>query len=345
MKILYLESRELYRRFGLNESGEIFDGALSLSLGLLSLSDFDVVVSTLYHSHSNIKWVQRARQCGVYTVLLVDGIYEWANCFENPFTKKRKIYLLDPIYHDLVFLCASSQVVGYLSLCGEDVRHMLNKSVIDRVKSDSPITAAKVDFLVATANTPYFDTYEKERLVSLLREVRLALECSGFSYLCRIPDEELRRLAGFSEESLALCGSFTEVVQECSALISTPSSVCMQAMALGKPVAQMCYRDVPMSFQTGWLIFGGSAMSETLKKMISYDDSPQRMEYQASVVREHMMGPETPEMLESAIKDAVLRRHTPQFYEPTLVDRCDFLWRPLYERFIKGTKLSRFLRH
>jgi hypothetical protein len=140
-------------------------------------------------------------------------------------------------------------------------------------------------------------------------------------------------MCGFDKKNNVIEGSFSEVVTQVGAVLTTPSSISIEAMKLNKRVAHLLYRDVPITIQSAWNIHQSVDLNETLSELCSKKRSA-RDEYQEiyflSLQKDSLTPKEIKIELDNILKERKVERKHFSFFE-----RLDFLWRLPYEVFFK----------
>lgn len=233
----------------------------------------------IYITYKNIYYnyiVILANKLGIKTLSLVDGVLEWNNLYNNPKLNIYKYKQYNPILSSYSLVIGDEQL-KYLSCLNPKTE--CYKFIPKRMKMQKNLLKEnniKYDILITTANTPYFNEEEKQLLVVLITNiVENLVDC--YNVVFRIFDDEL--LANLPNNILnKKDGTFQEILNEVSIVITTPSSIVLEAMQNDKPTAQIIYRSSPLFFQSGWLITDMVNIEDTIKDMFLMDE--RRMEFQ-----------------------------------------------------------------
>lgn len=187
--------------------------------------DLDLVCVAEALSARNIAVLRAARAKGIRTLLMMDGVVEWRNTFINPLAGPD---YLRPAPVDVV-CCATTDDEAVLRELGNDafatgLPRLDNLARVDRDAS-GPV-------LVATASTPWFNDTERERLIAALQELkRSAIDAAvGIHW----------RLTGGLESVLGVenhPGSLVDAMSGCRGVVSTPSTLLLEASLAGLPIA------------------------------------------------------------------------------------------------------------
>lgn len=274
-KILFLQPREYFERLGVvfqDLECEYEFGVFSTFSTRKKIEKYSCFVSCIDHSHFSRFYCALAKENDVPSLLMMDGVFEWSNATKNGFLAKRGINLLSPF-------CYSHALVVDPGL----KKNLTSQGVVCAQYLPAPEPnfekVKKVgEFLITTANSPYFNDDERRCLVKILKDVVSALKSEGYSYSYRIYDEFLIRELGIAPEENITDGDIFSVANKFKAVITTPSTIAPQISTLELPVAILDYRDGPVFVQTGWRINGASNLSAVLDSMIKNEES--RMKFQ-----------------------------------------------------------------
>lgn len=196
--------------------------------------------------------VLRAARCaGATTVLLMDGLVEWRNTFVNPRVAPD---FLRPAPADLI-ACAGHTDQRTLEALGNNAR----ATGLPRIAADFPSPlqlSEKQTIMVATARTPAFNGDERDRLLRALENVKRALD--------RTCARALWRLTGNLETDLGLPNNtdpLSQALLECSAVVTTPSTLLAESMLAGRPTALLHPFGSPCWQRAAWQS-GGADVGE-----------------------------------------------------------------------------------
>lgn len=283
MKILFLESMERYESYGLDVTNHNYYFHSWCALNpFFGLGSYDIVVSTLSHNVYLNYIIRRARNRGVTTVLLVDGIFEYSNSFSNPFLKNFTGVLYRPNFHEYILVASDKIARNVISFGGGKVRPIINRRVWDGSSKPNDMVVDSGNVLITTANSPCFSKQEFDDLVDMIKEVVKALELQSIDYAFRIFDSELSAALNIKNNKNDIGRGMDEIIQEYTHFISTPSSICLKVMSASKPLAQFIYRDAPSPFLSGWTFFPGMKFGTAVANFMKPDI--ERLNYQSSVV-------------------------------------------------------------
>lgn len=286
MKLLFLEDERYFTGiFGshwieANREKIEFSGHRHYKRPTSFFSNYTCVISVQYlWPLCNIIAI-KARAAGTNTVLIADGIIDWANCTKNPFVLESKLQLYQPIVHD-TFLCPGL-LEGKIFCEKKSIpfipHKLLPKPAI--IKPEKMTTTSTL--LLTTANTPYFNFSEKVRLQELIKEI---ISIPDIKIILRIFDKSLLDFKEATHFHNELDKPFEELINEVSAVITTPSSVALTSMLAGKPTCQIIYRDTPILMQTGWILHASCNIRETVESLLLAEKS--RLDFQQKIIAQN----------------------------------------------------------
>ena len=193
-------------------------------------------------SFDRLNILRQARDIGACTVLLMDGIVEHRNTFRNPRAGPR---FLRPAPVDVV-ACAGPVDEQHLAELGNDAV----ATGLPRLAGIVPMPLpARPAVMVATALQPAFDADERSRLVHALASLRDRLDAHGVKVLWRLTGGLAGEL-GVEPDTAPLIESLAAA----SAVISTPSTLLIEAMRAGRPTALLFPFAGPCWQQAVWIL-------------------------------------------------------------------------------------------
>ncbi|WP_440903788.1 hypothetical protein ACMZOO_13125 [Catenovulum sp. SX2] len=304
-KILFLDPFEEVIKIvdvsSLDEFDLVYSGQLLLRDS--ELTSFDVVICINTINLVNQYLMLEQMLAGKLTIVIKDGLYDWTNAYYNPKHLQRGLALYDPIPARVIlglndgsqeFLEYQNPGIKYFSY----IPNRMEKSLTSRVKRKGVSSSV---LLITTANAPYFNNDEKRELVKLINSVISQAENVFDVVVLRIFDEDL--MAQINGEGLRndTSSNFNDLMSKVDFLVTTPSSVSIEAMAYGVPVAHFDYRSSPILYQSAWRITASVSIRDTLLSMLNHE--PERMEFQNFVIRKIQKDPKTlKEILNSRIE-------------------------------------------
>ncbi|EOV3437946.1 hypothetical protein ACOW85_001312 [Vibrio parahaemolyticus] len=288
MKILFLESKNAIERLVSKEALQdcefefTYYGEKKYAFRLSGLKKYDLIVNSNYSNALHIKMVYYAKKKGISTVLLQDGVYDWANSYVN-----NKIPLYDVVFHDLFLFFGTDRERKLLEGNTINSRKVLKYVPRYIPKYGKLMKDKKYDFLITTANSAYFNEQEFVALTQVIKRTIQELDNCGLTYKLRIFDRKLVEALSLKNEvfnDTDCC--FEESVSDVRAMITSKSTVTIEALYLDLPVAEFVYRNTPILSSPAWCIHEAIDYATTFKSMLSGEIS--RMNYQRSYLQGHM---------------------------------------------------------
>jgi len=202
-----------------------------------------VVVVTDVLDPRCIRALRMARKVDARTVLVMDGLVEWRNTFANPRVGEG---FLRPAPVDVV-CCSGLADARTLTALGNTARPTGLPRIDARFTQSFPLNE-HAPVLVATANTPAFNDDERERLVLALTDLKQAAHWSRTRLVWRLTD-------GLADEIDVEnhTGPLEEALAGCSAVITTPSTLMVEAMRAGRPCAILHAHETPIWSPAAWV--------------------------------------------------------------------------------------------
>ena len=274
------DPEQLHAKYEISKSGEIPDGERGVFIGLTQ-------------NDANVEMFARARQKGWATLCVVDGIFEFRAFWESWVMKGR------PHYHPLVS--------DRIAVMGEFQRRLLEghgvqgkTEVVGAPRFDGHAPAPKREpdettrsILIASANRPWIKKREMRCVLQSLSAVRDALATCGWNAEWRLTQDLAERLgvvAASRDVPLPVA------VSNADAVVSTPSTVLLESMLIGRPTAILDYFGTPQWLPCAWWISRDELALETLRSMVP--PSPTRLAWQSYVLQDQLRtdGPAAPRM-------------------------------------------------
>lgn len=285
--LLMIEPKEYWEELGVLED---LSRRFHLRFGLFSVyqavkkiekGEYAGICTCIYHSPLSLMLTFQAKKFGVPQFYFMDGIGDYSNILNNTYTNKIGVRQLMPPLHTVVF-CVDTPTMHFVNFCGGIALGYQPGRVYGWGSKDVSKIEKKYDFLITTANLPYFNESERERLILLLTASVNSLLKRGFKIAFRIYDQKLLKALGRDDVVNLTDENFDCVLNICKCLITTPSSIAIQAANKSVPVAFFDYRDMPDLIQPGWKVHLSVDMDVVWSSMLNQD--PDRMLIQRKVL-------------------------------------------------------------
>ena len=223
-----------------------------------------------------------ARDAGIPSLVLQDGILEWRCQYENPlFGAGGGAPQHQPVLADRI-ACIGRQSARQIAAWGNAGRveatgmprldHLLSR---DQKARRTPGRCV----LVMTAKKAGFTAEQSAVTLRSLRDVRAHLETlAGVEVIWRVSGEMADALgvANLMRETSSV--ELTEVVERSDAVITTLSTAILETMLLDRPVAALDYHDVPRFVPTAWTISAREHIAPVVSGLLAPD--ARRMAFQ-----------------------------------------------------------------
>lgn len=172
----------------------------------------------------NIAILRAARAKGIRTLLMMDGAVEYRNTFINPLAGPN---FLRPAPIDMI-CCATTDDEHHLQMLGNNAcatgLPRLDALAVVPHDPSGPV-------LISTANTPWFNEEERLRLHRVMSDMRTVTANRALQVRWRLTGG-LDRALGIANHP----GSLSDAMSGCRGVISTPSTVLLEAAMAGLPI-------------------------------------------------------------------------------------------------------------
>lgn len=323
--ILCLDSPSHYAKWELCSDKLVYYGAYKLFLGLVDLNKITCVVFALESSFLNHIVCKQMKKYGLPVYYLVDGVFEWNNSYNNPRIGRRPV--LNTSNYDCAYLMSDVLTRKYLNRWGS-VKNFYNTKVVGGGEVLAKTDAPSHKILLTTAKTPYFDSGEKHRLCALMNQVSKSLEMMNVDYSWRVFDFDLIDRIDLRGRLNNTDGSFASALDGHTAVITTPSSISVEAMARGLRVGHFLYRDCPITIPSAWNFHLSMHIEDCIAEIIRPKPT-RRDHFQDSVLKEFTGDAVSVDTLISGISEG---ERAVRF---RFIERLDVFWRYFYEAFFK----------
>ena len=251
--------------------------------------DAGIVITHNHYRWEELSILRRIVDQGKLPVLiLADGILEYRNTFEHPELADGAMFR--PLMgHKLACIGRSQarwvEAWGNPGKC-EVVGIPRFDSVVRPATGKIPAEGARKSgdrntwrILVATASTPWFNEQQKSEVVAALVDL-----CEYFAGNTHIGGRSVEVDWRMTEELHEILGEgswhrkrppFAAALAETDAVITTPSTVQLEAALYGKPVAVIDYHNAPQFTPMAWTIPCKSAIESVVQELLA--PSPGRM--------------------------------------------------------------------
>lgn len=209
--------------------------------------------------HETYDCIRKARELQIPTLLLMDGILEWRHQWENPrWGEGGGVPYKQPVQCDKV-ACIGRQSARTLESWGNLGKcEVVGVPRFDRL-SALPKSVPSGDVrrvLVMTAHTPGFTPEQLEITLRSLADVRDVLQAMpGVEVVWRVTRGLHERLGVANRLDDWGGRDLPEILQQCDAVITTPTTAMLEAMLMDRPVALLDYHNTPRYVPAAWNIY------------------------------------------------------------------------------------------
>ncbi len=244
----------------------------------------DLVVTTNEIWEGRACCISEARRLKIPTLYVLDGILDWCHTFENATFQSGKIFLR-PLYSDKIAVPGPS-AARILASWGYGERAEIVG--LPRVDADargferSPMD--RPHLLVVTPNNWNQNPDRGKTVEAFLRDCKDFLEKQNtFQAIWRIQPE----LASTLGVTSALDTPLYQQLASAHAVVGPPTTVLLEAMSLGLPVACVDYQLRPPLTLFPWSIPHSAAIQGVLDELLS--PTKERMAFQRYLLQDHLV--------------------------------------------------------
>lgn len=221
--------------------------------------ELDLCIVTGEYWPEQIFLLSAAKSRGIPTLHIMDGILEWRNTWEHP---QLISPFLQPVMADKVACLGRSQARILESWGNHGKCEVVGSPRLDPLLGYRRIAGPEHEFtlLVTCAKTPWFNSTQKSRVVQGLMDLQMGISESDkingtfTRILWRLHDELFNELFEQGNAINHTGDRLVELLQQADALITTPSTILLEGMLYGIPVAVIDYTNSPQYVQSAWSI-------------------------------------------------------------------------------------------
>jgi hypothetical protein len=233
--------------------------------------------------------IRKAKALGIPTLLLMDGILEWRHEWEDPqMGAVRGVPLMQPVTTDRV-ACIGRQSVrlleswGNLGKCELVGCPRLDDYIVNPVRSKPK--GGRRTLLVATATTPAFTDSQWHAVLTGLRDVAAFLAATdGWIPEWRVCDRARKELKLPEEQGGKGRVPIRQALEFADAVLTTPSTVQVEAMLADRPTALLDYGNSPHYVGAAWSISARDHIGPVLAGLA--EPSGARLAHQATILND-----------------------------------------------------------
>ena len=220
--------------------------------------------------------IRKAVAAGVPTLILADGILDYRNTWEHPQLEAGVIF--QPVLGHKIATIGRSQSRWLESWGNGGKCETVGLPRLDKHcgfhrrqhRTDEPFR-----ILINTAITPYFTESHRQKVTASLRDLKAFFDNSSTHNGVRL--EPVWRLTKGLDAELGVLSKVSDLsghemavtLKEVDAVITTPSTVILEAGLFGLPVATLDYCNTPHYIATAWRITAREQIAETVRELIN----------------------------------------------------------------------------
>jgi len=253
-------------------------------------ADAGLVLTHLHYTYREVAILSRALQENrVPLLVLADGVLEFRNTFEHPALAPGAIF--QPLMAHKLACVGRSQARIVESWNRPGVCEVVGLPYLDKVTS--PVKARdrqdnEFRLMIATARTPGFTHAQLGLTIQALRDVKQWL--ANQQHTGRLKIRPIWRLTFELAQDISVdptideisSGDLTGQLNNTDAVITTPSTVALEAALFQIPVAVLDYTNSPSYVPAAWTITAAQHISQIIRQLIQ--PSAARMLFQQTVL-------------------------------------------------------------
>lgn len=216
--------------------------------------------------------IQQARALSIPTLLIMDGIIEWRHTWQDPKTGACEgVPIFQPVLTDKI-ACLGKQSARIIESWGNQGKcEVVGAPRMDHFL-DQPVPPPPHEYpfrlLVATANTPGFTSHQVELVKKSLADLRDALMVHSEWRVSWRVNPEIKRELQLQDTFLgAATLPLKEALAAVDAVITTPSTLQLEAMLAKRPTALLDYSNSPHYVECAWSITSQTHISTVLSEL------------------------------------------------------------------------------
>lgn len=218
----------------------------------------DIVMCVNEYSCQIAKCLDAARERGIPSLVLQDGILEWRCQYENPlFGFGGGAPQHQPVLADKIACLGAASARHIASWGNADKVEITGMPRLDHLgrRVRQPAEQRGKRLLIMTAKNPGFTPAQNEVALRSLGDLKSRVEQRpGVEVSWRVSKSIAKTLGVTNELKQISSGELVEQLARVDAAITTPSTAILEAMLMGRPVAALDYHACPRFQHTAWTI-------------------------------------------------------------------------------------------
>ena len=259
-------------------------------------ADLVVVYSEHFDRFRNLIRSMKSRR--VATLYMIDGILEWRNAWENLPQEPACPFTMRPVLSDKAACIGLGQFLVLAQWGNENQLELVGVPRLDplveayrvRLASQQVSLVEKTDFriLVSTAKCPGFTPQQVSTTLESLRNLKAWLASEERFQDCEVVWRLTGDLATELNVENAISQPLLKQLEETDLVITTPSTLMLEAMLMGLPVVLLNYHACPVFVPSAWQIASKDQMQPTFESLLDKASYRRRMHFQNSILHREL---------------------------------------------------------
>lgn len=239
--------------------------------------DFDIFINQSEYDPYICEVINEARANLVPSLHIADGIIEWRNNWEHPPRSYDRIGapIWQPVLSDKIACIGAAQLRTLATWSNSRKVELVGiprlTASIEHYLSNAYEEQSQQAVLITTAKQPYFQQGDFIAVIQALQDIKTYLEAKQITAKWRLPDELSNHLNLTPIERQSGQGTLAQVLASVGAVITTPSTLILEAMLYRKPVLRLDYTNAPQYVRTAWNITAQEHISKEIDSALIHD--------------------------------------------------------------------------
>jgi hypothetical protein len=264
----------------------IYDGTWDPEVLLKARPDLVLCVND--QPYDIAKCLDAARESGIPSLILQDGVLEWRCLYENPqYGAGGGPPWHQPVLPDKI-ACLGRQSARQIAAWGNADKVEITgmprlDGLLGRKPQARPIPGNRI--LVMTAKKPWFQDSQKEVILRSLFDIKNYFDKNSTIEVVWRITKKLERAINVANQLQELAtNELVNILERVDGVITTPSTTILEAMLLNKPVAVLDYLNTPRFIPTSWTISAPEHIAMVVDELMNPPLS--KVLFQGDILRE-----------------------------------------------------------
>lgn len=236
----------------------------------------DIVIGINEHHSAVAECYQYAREKGIPTLTLQDGILEWRHMFKNPlYDGINGAPLHQPVLADKIACIGAGSAALIAQLGNGDKIELTGMPKLDDLVSTFETgfkrsTRPRFTFLILTSSKPWFNEEQRNTVLAQLQDIKSYLSsCPDVDVIWRVTKEIPVVLNVKNNYESKSTEELSVLIRSVDAVITTISTTILESQLLERPVAIIDYFNTPNFVYSRWAIRHPDHIPEVVSQMLS----------------------------------------------------------------------------